>query len=136
MEPRLSVSAIILMSNNEMLLTKRKGPPYKDYWCLPGGRVELGETVEEAVIREVLEETGLHVEIKEKLEVIHEEGIVDGKEFNYINTAFLVKPITRNYIKQEEEVTEIDVFDFTHIPELAFRQTEIVKKYLEMHPYG
>ena len=130
MKPRASVSAIILMSNNEVLLTKRKGPPYKDFWCLPGGKVEEGETVEHAVIREVLEETGLQVEIKEKLQIIHEEGTQNGIEFNYDNTAFLVKPITRNYRKQEDEVSEILVFNINNIPELAFRQTEIVKSFL------
>jgi 8-oxo-dGTP diphosphatase len=42
---------------------KRKNPPYKGSWALPGGFVEYGETVEEAVIREVKEETGIIIEI-------------------------------------------------------------------------
>ena len=99
-------------------------------YSIVGGKVEEGETVEHAVIREVLEETGLQVEIKEKLQIIHEEGIQNGIEFNYDNTAFLVKPITRNYRKQEDEVSEILVFNINNIPELAFRQTEIVKSFL------
>jgi 8-oxo-dGTP diphosphatase len=44
-----------------ILLVERAGQPLKGYWSLPGGLVETGEKLEEAVRREVLEETGLHV---------------------------------------------------------------------------
>jgi 8-oxo-dGTP diphosphatase len=44
-----------------ILLVKRGGTPLKGFWSLPGGLVETGETLEEAVRREVLEETGLRV---------------------------------------------------------------------------
>ena len=43
------------------MLVERGGQPLKGYWSLPGGLVETGETLEEAVCREVLEETGLRV---------------------------------------------------------------------------
>jgi len=44
-----------------ILLVERAGQPLKGYWSLPGGLVETGETLEEAVRREVFEETGLRV---------------------------------------------------------------------------
>ncbi|MCK9151012.1 NUDIX hydrolase [Methanobacterium alcaliphilum] len=44
-------------------MVKRKNNPYKDFWALPGGFVEYGETVEHAACREALEETGLEVEL-------------------------------------------------------------------------
>lgn len=46
-------------------MIKRKYDPYKGSWALPGGFVELGETVESAVVREAKEETGLELEIIE-----------------------------------------------------------------------
>jgi len=44
-------------------MVKRGRPPGKDYWSLPGGKVENGETVEQTASREVLEETGLTVQL-------------------------------------------------------------------------
>lgn len=54
--PVLAVDAI-LKSGDSIVLVKRKNPPHG--WALPGGLVEVGETVEEAVSREIKEETGL-----------------------------------------------------------------------------
>ncbi|MBN1358758.1 NUDIX hydrolase [Candidatus Bathyarchaeota archaeon] len=56
----VGVGAIIL-EGDSILLEKRKNSPSKGKWSIPGGLVDLGETVEEAVIREVKEETGLEV---------------------------------------------------------------------------
>jgi len=54
--PVLAVDAIILRGD-QIVLVKRKNPPHG--WALPGGLVETGETVEQAVVREINEETGL-----------------------------------------------------------------------------
>ncbi|NJK84597.1 MAG: NUDIX hydrolase [Bacteroidales bacterium] len=43
----------------EVLLTKRNVDPFKGYWCIPGGHIELFEKSEDAAIREIMEETGL-----------------------------------------------------------------------------
>lgn len=51
----------LVVHDGAVLFVKRGGPPYEGYWSLPGGGVMLGETVAEAVVREVLEETGLSV---------------------------------------------------------------------------
>ena len=61
----LTVDAIILdKEKKRVVLIKRKNEPFKDFWALPGGMVEYGEKVEDAVIREAEEETGLKVKIK------------------------------------------------------------------------
>lgn len=56
--PALTVDAVWLRSG-KVLLVRRGRPPYRGYWAFPGGFVELRETVEEAVVRELQEETGL-----------------------------------------------------------------------------
>ena len=45
--------------DNKILLAKRSAPPYANTWAMPGGMVEVGEKLEQAALREVLEETGL-----------------------------------------------------------------------------
>ncbi len=55
---RSTVCAVI-ERDNKVLLVKRNHEPFKDYWCLPGGHIDFGETAQQAVIREVKEETGL-----------------------------------------------------------------------------
>ncbi len=51
----------MIIHKESVILIKRKNPPYKGSWALPGGFVEYGETVESAAIRETKEETGLDV---------------------------------------------------------------------------
>lgn len=51
----------LIFRRNSILLVERAGNPLKGYWSLPGGLLETGETLEEGVVREVLEETGLIV---------------------------------------------------------------------------
>lgn len=57
---RATVGAII-KKEGKVLLVKRNHEPFKGYWCLPGGHIDFGETAEQAVIREVKEETGLTI---------------------------------------------------------------------------
>ena len=59
-KPVVGVGAIIL-DGDQILLEKRKNSPGKGKWTVPGGLVDLGENVEQAIIREVKEETGLEV---------------------------------------------------------------------------
>lgn len=59
--PLPTVDVIIYTLKKEVLLIKRKNPPYG--YALPGGFVDVGESLEEAALREILEETGLKIEI-------------------------------------------------------------------------
>lgn len=87
--PVLGVGAIILAENHDrrrVLLVERGNPPLAGLWSLPGGGVETGERLEEAVVREVLEETGLHV-TPDSIATVFERIIRDdlgGFEYHYV----------------------------------------------------
>lgn len=68
MQPILAVSGLII-HENRVLLVKRKEQPGKGYWSLPGGKLELGETMEQALLRELQEELGILIRIQELLGV-------------------------------------------------------------------
>jgi len=68
-QPIVGVGAV-LICDGKILLEKRKYEPGKGKWSIPGGLVELGENVEQSVIREVKEETGLEVEKPEHIDVV------------------------------------------------------------------
>src|SRR5271154_3552096 len=59
--PIVGVGAVII-HENQVLLIQRGQEPLKGEWSLPGGALELGETLQQGIRREVLEETGLEVE--------------------------------------------------------------------------
>ena len=61
------VGAVIFDTEHRICLVRRANEPSKGTWAFPGGRVEPDETSEDAIIREVMEETGLHVTIEREL---------------------------------------------------------------------
>ena len=88
-----TATAIIEYPPDKILLIKRGTVPFKGYWALPGGRKENAETVEQTIVREVKEETGLDVEIIKKVGEYHEQGIQEGVEYDYYPACFQVKVV-------------------------------------------
>ncbi len=86
----------MVIDGNHVLLIKRGRAPLLGEWSIPGGAMELGETVREAVVREVLEETGLVVEAIELLGVF-DRGVRDddGKlRYHYVLIDFLCRRVS------------------------------------------
>lgn len=91
-QPVVGVGAIIVQ-DGKILLTKRGSEPGKGKWSVPGGLVELGESLEKALIREVKEETNLDVEIVRLIDAV--DNIIrdsNGKlQFHFVILDYLAK---------------------------------------------
>lgn len=122
--------AIVEFADRRILLIKRRTVPFKGYWALPGGRVEAGESVEEAVVREVKEETGLDIEIIRKIGEYREKGFKDGVEYDYTPACFLTKPIGGEIRRQESEIEQIKLVKLEETPrKLAFVHSRMIRDY-------
>lgn len=85
-QPIVGVGALIVC-DGKLLLEKRKNEPGRGKWSIPGGLVDLGETVHETIVREVKEETGLDVESPEHVDVVDN---VDEDEHGAIKYHFVI----------------------------------------------
>jgi 8-oxo-dGTP diphosphatase len=91
--PFVGVGAVVLDHRGRVLLARRGHEPLMGEWSLPGGGVELGETLEAAVVREVLEETGLAVEVGPVVEVFDRvDHASDGRvEYHFVIIDYLCR---------------------------------------------
>jgi 8-oxo-dGTP diphosphatase len=91
--PLVGVGAVVV-EQGRVLLVQRGTEPAKGKWSIPGGLIDVGESLREAVAREVLEETGLHVEPLELIELldrIHRDG--DRVRYHYVIADYLCRVV-------------------------------------------
>jgi 8-oxo-dGTP diphosphatase len=125
-------TAIIPFPNNQILLVKRNTRPFVGFWALPGGRMDPGETIQQTIVREVKEETGLIVEIMSKVGEYVEKGIKADIDYEYYPTCFVVKPVGGEIKKQDSEIQEIKLFNINDLPKpLAFEHDLMIKDYVK-----
>lgn len=95
--------AIIINDKNEILLVKRSGSSRTEpgFWSRPGGEVEFSETVEEAVIREIKEETNINVEVLNFLEITQNINKEKGK--HWLALGYLARHISGEPKNMEPE---------------------------------
>ena len=92
--PVVGVGAVIV-SDGRVVLIRRRFEPLAGQWSLPGGIVELGETLEAGVAREMLEETGLQVEVGPVIEVFDRIYTDESKRvrYHYVLVDYLCWPV-------------------------------------------
>lgn len=101
-----SVVAVIVDDDGRVLLTRRSIPPFQDLWVMPGGKIDLGEPILEALKREVHEEVGLEVEVGELIDVF--EHLTPGEEnCHFVILYYRCRPLYCDIVHNEHEVSEV-----------------------------
>jgi len=121
--PVLTVDGVII-KNHSIVLVKRSKPPFEGQYALPGGFVEYGETVEFALIREIMEETGLKVKIKNLIGVYSDPD--RDPRGHIISLAFRAQ-IIGGELSSGSDASEVRLFDIRNLPRLAFDHERIIQ---------
>jgi 8-oxo-dGTP diphosphatase len=114
---------VVIPAERGVVLIRRAAEPFKGRWALPGGFVEVGETVEEAADREAAEETGLAVEVA-RLVGVYSEPERDPRGHN-VSVAFLVRVLSGD-LAAASDAAEVAVLDPSSV-ELAFDHAKIIE---------
>ncbi len=115
--PTPSAAAVITDDEGRILLTRRAVEPALGKWCLPGGFNEMGESLEETVIREVFEETGLNVVPVKLADACFKQGGYYGD----VQVMCYIARILEGELKPGDDAEEVRYFRREDIPPLAFK---------------
>jgi 8-oxo-dGTP diphosphatase len=141
--PLLGVGGVVI-EGDRALLIRRASEPLRGHWSIPGGMLELGESLEEGVVRELLEETGLHVRVLELIEVFDRIVYADDPagtrdalarpRYHYVIVDYLCERISGAHVAASDvtdlEFAREDDLDRFHLTKTALR---ILHKAFALH---
>jgi len=125
--PYVAVDGVIY-DRGKVLLIKRniKGQAFYGHYALPGGFLEYNEQAEEAVVREVWEETGLKTEVNQPIIVYSGKDRDSRGHILSLSYSLRIKSGVLKNNQTSKEVSKIKWFDINHLPKLAFDHREII----------
>ena len=129
--PRPAVTADCMVMTQEavprVLLIERGNEPYKGCWALPGGFLDMEETLEECAIRELEEETGLKVSIESIRQVGTYSRVNRDPRGRTISTAFIAVVDSPLPVKGQDDAARAEWFAIDSLPPLAFDHANIIR---------
>ena len=139
--PVVGVGGVVI-EGGRALLIRRGSEPLRGQWSIPGGALELGESLQEGVMRELLEETGLQVRVLEMIEVfdrIYTEqadggsGMAERPRFHYVIIDYLCERVAGE-ARAASDVTELVFARDDELPryQLTETATRILRKAFAM----
>jgi 8-oxo-dGTP diphosphatase len=130
--PALTVDGV-LIEDGSVLLIQRKHSPFQGCWALPGGFVEYGEKTEDALIREMSEETGLKTKIRALLDVYSDPH--RDPRGHTVTVAYLIERVGGVVIAGDDAMGA-KFFKTNELPDLAFDHAIIVKDAFQRVSHG
>ncbi len=128
----LTVDAIVYSKHNSsafVLLIERGHEPFKNKWALPGGFIEMDETLETACKRELLEETGLKVEKMTQFKTY--DAIDRDPRHRTISVVYYAELNEIQQVKGGDDASRAEWFSVSELPELAFDHKQILKDFFD-----
>lgn len=122
-KPWISTDGVILL-DGKLVLIKRGSEPFKGMYALPGGIVEYGESLEECVVREMREETGLDTEIIGLLGAYSDPG--RDPRGHFISIIYFLRPIGGT-LAAGDDAAGAELFPLDALPELAADHATIIR---------
>jgi len=121
--PKAAVGAVVI-EEGRILLVKRKYPPKKGKWAIPGGSVKLGESLQAAAEREIMEETGLIIKAKEP---VYTFDLIDRDSEGKIQFHYVVVDLSAEYVSGDihpaDDVSDAGWFSSKEIEGLEITET-------------
>lgn len=128
--PLLAVDTVISFGSG-IVLIRRENQPYQGCYALPGGFVEVGETVESAAQREAREETGLEIELLALVGVYSDPG--RDPRGHVISVAYVAKGW--GALRSGSDARSAEIFSPRSLPPLAFDHDRIIRDALRCIPF-
>jgi ADP-ribose pyrophosphatase YjhB (NUDIX family) len=133
--PIVGVGAVIVDEGGRVVLVKRRFEPLAGRWSLPGGTLELGETLEAGLAREMREETGLDVEVGQVIEVFDRILLDDERKvrYHFVLVDYLCRPVAGE-LRAGSDVDEAVLVDPARLEpyNLTAKATAVIRKGLEL----
>ena len=118
--PRVAVGGVVI-KEDRVLLVRRGKAPSEGEWAIPGGSVELGETLQEAVRREILEETGISIRVGEPIHIFDD---VRRDEAGHIRFHYVILDFSGEFLSGELRAAD-DAKDARWVSPAEFSQLNI-----------
>ncbi|MBU8934363.1 MAG: NUDIX hydrolase [candidate division Zixibacteria bacterium] len=126
--PTMAVDIVIVYPDGDVVLIERGVEPFKGTWALPGGGVEIGETVEQAAVREAKEETGLDIRLEYLVGVYSDPG--RDPRGHTVSIVYRAIPIGGELYADTDAAKVIKTSDYLNIS-LAFDHDRIIRDALD-----
>jgi len=114
--PFPAVAALVPNQDDQLLLVKRAVEPAKGKWCLPGGFIEIDESIEEAVLRELKEETGIEGKIGRLVDFFSQRSPLFGALLIFGYRVIILG----GELQAGDDAQEVSFFDLDDLPPIAF----------------
>ena len=127
----LTTDAIVFVKDHDtvfVLLIQRGNEPFKNKWALPGGFIEMNETLEQACIRELEEETGLEVDKMTQFKAY--DAIDRDPRHRTISVVHSVELNEKHLVKGSDDAASAEWFSIDNLPELGFDHKQILEEFL------